>query len=137
MRDHAMRLATQSVSLKASEAADHAVSQSDIAKKIFADKPARAPMSCDFAAVRSQWFKHYAEAGGAYVEVCGENVAPFSPDPVVAQVADQVFFKRHPELKDRKLSLECTEGDFRVEWMDLYVEYGGRVTTVCGDRVGR
>jgi hypothetical protein len=136
MREHSIRLATQSVSLKAAEAADRALSQSDIARKLLADLPARAAMSCGFAEVRTEWFKHYVEAGGAHVEVCDTHVAPFSPDPMVAQVADQVFLKRHPELKDRKLSLDCEQGELRSEWMDLYVEYGGRVSTVCADRVG-
>lgn len=35
-----------------------------------------------------------------------------------------------------KISLRCGDGTLRSRWMDLYVEHGGVVNEVCGERIG-
>ncbi|MBP1097525.1 hypothetical protein [Bradyrhizobium diazoefficiens] len=125
-----MRIAQQSSSAAAVNKADSAV-----AHLLSANGLPKVPMSCEFGHLRMQWFDEYVKNGGAFVEVCEERFAPFDPDPVIAQVADQIFFKRHPELKSHPLSLRHDDHDLRSEWMDLYVEFGGRIAEICSQKV--
>jgi len=80
---------------------------------------------------RTMWMDEYVKAGGEVNEVCGDRVAAFNPDPVIAQVTDQIFFSRHPELASDSLDFSCETGHLRQEWMDVYVQYGGAVSIVC------
>lgn len=125
-----MRIAEQSSSTGAVNKADSAV-----VKALESRGVPKVPMSCEFGDLRTQWFDEYVLNGGTFVEVCDERFAPFRPDPIVAQVADHVFHSRHPELKSRPLSLSHDDRDLRTEWMDLYVEFGGRVAEICSQRV--
>jgi hypothetical protein len=126
-----MRIAMQSPSIKAAEKADSAFAESEFAEKLARHGFPKVGMSCEFGDVRKHWFDEYIKNGGEFVEVCGVRFAPFRAESVVAQVADHVFYSRHPELKSRPLSLNDDDRDLRSEWMDLYVEFGGRVAEIC------
>jgi hypothetical protein len=126
-----MRLAFHHVNSEAARKADKqfAVSARSLAKG--KPGPLSIRMTCDAAPLRKLWLEHYVKAGGEVVEVCGERVAPLVAEPTIAQIADRVFYSRHHELGGRELTLDDADKQLRVEWMDLYEEYGGRVAKVC------
>ena len=130
-----MRLAVQSPSSKAVQTADSTLAKSNFTAALCAEIEAKAAMSCHFGAARSQWFDEYVKAGGKFIEICNERVAPLKPDPVVAQVADHIFHNRHPERRSKPISLSNDDRQLRSEWMDLYVEYGGRVAELCANEI--
>ncbi len=125
-----MRLAKQETNSVAARRADEAFSR-DTNVKARISGPLHPKMDCASSPDRIAWMDLYVKAGGEVHRICEERVAPLIADSTIAQIADRVFSSRHPELKGRALNLEHTDGDLRIEWMDLYVEYGGRVATVC------
>lgn len=54
------------------------------------------------------------------------------------KMADQEFYRKHPDRKTRPLSASPHDAPLRDEWLQLYVRYGGRVQTslpvVAGSR---
>jgi hypothetical protein len=128
-----MRLVPQVPSPLAAHKADIAFEQDESVRHLIGEQPMRAKMGCEFGAARKVWMDEYVRHGGDHFNICGERVATLRSDHVVAQVADRVFFARHPELKSRWLNFDHADGSLRSEWMDLYVEYGGRVTEICTD----
>jgi hypothetical protein len=114
-----MRYAQQLPSRPAAERADAAV------EALSADQAAEP------SAVRTAWFDAYVEAGGAFVQVCTRRFATFDPDMVVAQLADRIFAERHPERNGAALGFGPEDQALRSEWMDLYVEFGGTVGSIC------
>lgn len=128
-----MRLAIQVPSPLAALKADAAFERDESVQRLIGDQPMRAKIGCEFGGARTVWMDEYVRQGGEHFEICGERIAPLKSDHVVAQVADRVFFARHPELKSRWLNLGEADGQLRSEWMDLYVEYGGRVTEICSN----
>jgi hypothetical protein len=127
-----MRLAHQVPTASAVAKADAELASNKDFLALIGGRPPKATVACEFGAARTVWFDVYAANGGEFFEICGERVAPLVADPVVAQVADQVFFARHPELKGKRLEFHHEDGSARAEWMDLYVEYGGRFAEICG-----
>lgn len=126
-----MRVAQQAPTSAAAKKADRALAKNRKVMSVIGDAPVRATMACEFGSIRGLWFDDYVAQGGEYIEICNERMAPFRPDKVTAQVADKVFFARHPQLKQKPLTAACDHGALRSEWMDLYVEYGGRVAEIC------
>ena len=126
-----MRLVSQVPSPLAARKADLAFELNAGVKGLVGDQPMRAKMGCEYGDARKFWMDEYIRHGGKYLELCGERVAPLECDHLIAQVADRVFFARHPELKSRWLNFEHADAALRSEWMDLYVEYGGRITDIC------
>jgi len=123
-----MRLAFQHVNDKAAGRADKEFE----GHKEVAERPSgRVSLACEDRGLRTKWMSAYVAAGGSVQELCGERVDPLHADEGPAQIADRVLASRHPELKSRKLALTHEDRKLRSEWMDLYVEYGGRVTFVC------
>jgi hypothetical protein len=86
------------------------------------------------ADLRALWMNEYVKAGGQVQEICGDRVATVKSDPVISQITDRVFYARHPELQNTTLSFACPKGALRQEWMDIYVQYGGSVRTICSPR---
>ena len=41
--------------------------------------------------------------------------------------ADEVFYKKHPELKGRPLTSSKLDAHLRAEWLELYGRFGGKV----------
>jgi hypothetical protein len=118
-----MRIARQRVSSAAAARADAAFERHG------AESAAGTPPALDVDG-RQSWFDAYVAAEGAFVEVCGRRFAPFAPDPVVAQMADLILAGRHPGL-GIPLGFEPASAAVRAEWMDIYVEFGGRVDSMC------
>jgi hypothetical protein len=88
----------------------------------------RLRIDCSGGDLRSQWMDTYEQLGGEVHVLCGERVAPLRADHTIAQLADRVFASRHG---DRRLTLDNEDRELRTEWMDLYVEFGGRITILC------
>ena len=129
----ALRLAVQRVNIEAASKADEAFAKDHTVHSLHKGGPLNPKMDCDSdsAHKRKIWMDHYTQSGGDVRVVCGVRVALLAPEPAVAQIVDRVFSSRHPELGGRTLSFDNADGSLRIEWMDLYEEYGGRVAKVC------
>jgi hypothetical protein len=123
-----MRLALQESESHAAGAADK---EFETIGEVSERASRRISLACTDRGLRTKWMSAYVAAGGKAQEVCGERVATLRADQAPAQIADRVLESRHPELKSRKLTLSHDDRKLRSEWMDLYVEYGGRITYVC------
>lgn len=126
-----MRIALQHLDTEAVKSADRALGKHAKGRALAKAGPLRIRMGCGSAPLRNLWMNEYVKAGGVTVEVCGERIAPSYADPTIAQIVDRVFSARHPELHGRELNLDKEDRDLRTEWMDLYVEFGGRTAQIC------
>jgi hypothetical protein len=121
-----MRLANQKIESKIAKKIDKLL-MTDFSEKELPNLTVR----CGDGDLRRKWLDLYAKNNGTVVKLCNERVAPLISDPVIAQIADKAFYARYPKKAGRGLSLTVKDRSLRSEWMDLYVEYGGRVSVVC------
>ncbi|RZT99023.1 YfiH family protein [Advenella incenata] len=49
------------------------------------------------------------------------------PNPIVSIVTDRIFYHRHPDLKNRRITNISQDSKYLSEWVNIFMEQGGNV----------